>query len=105
MWEFGKQRELIFTAQISIGDSKVEGTKTFAGEYSRSVNEISKDIFQTLVNFRPEGKIIDEDDGGGENLVAKLRVKKITFDEWKFGVDFPVKFHPKLEICFHFLEK
>jgi len=59
-WYF--QQLLLLTTQVPVRDSKIDGTEAFAGKDSCSVVEISKYVFQVLVQLGTECKVIDKDD-------------------------------------------
>ena len=48
------------TSQVSISNSKVEGTETFAGEDSGPVIEILEDVLEMLVHLRAKSKVVHE---------------------------------------------
>ena len=48
------------TSQVSISNSKVEGTETFAGEDSGPVVEILEDVLEMLVHLRAKSKVVHE---------------------------------------------
>lgn len=95
----------MLTTKVPVRDSEVERAKGLAGEDPGSVVEICEDSFEVLVHFRSESEVVDEDDGGVQDGRLVLGVEEIALRQSKFGVAFPVKFHPEAKPFLHVLRE
>ena len=92
------------TAQVAGSDPEVERAEALGGEDPGAVLEVGEDVFKVLVDLRPEGKVVDEDDGGLEDVLAVFVVEEVAGDELEGAEGLAVEGHPEAEKLLHVLE-
>ena len=96
-------RAVTLTAQIAGSDPEVERAEALGGEDPRAVFEVGEDVLEALVDLRPEGEVVDEDDGGLEDVLAVVGVEEVAGDELEGAEGLAVEAHPEAEPLLHVL--